>query len=58
MLGEVRVAGMTHVRNSLYYPQANGKIERLHKTLKQNAIRPAAPRTCDQALAFPRRSGR
>jgi putative transposase len=39
----IRIAGMTHVRTSLYYPQSNGKIERWHKTLKADALRPAAP---------------
>lgn len=47
----IRVAGMTHVRTSPYYPQSNGKIERWHKTIKQTAIRPAAPRTFDEAIA-------
>ena len=46
----IRVSGMTHVRTSPYYPQANGKIERWHKTLKQDAIRPATPRTFDEAV--------
>ena len=36
---------MTHVRTSPYYPQSNGKIERWHKTLKTDAIRPAALRS-------------
>jgi putative transposase len=39
----IRLAGMTHVRTAPYYPQSNGKIERWHKTLKEDAIRPAAP---------------
>jgi putative transposase len=38
-----RLAGMTHVRTSPHYPQSNGKIERWHKTLKSDALRPAAP---------------
>jgi transposase InsO family protein len=37
----IRIAGMTHVRTSPYYPQSNGKIERWHRTLKTDAIRPA-----------------
>jgi putative transposase len=45
----IRVSGMSHVRISRYYPQSNGKIERWHKTLKANAVRPAQPRTLDQA---------
>jgi len=36
----IRVAGMTHVKTSPYYPQSNGKIERWHGTLKQECIRP------------------
>lgn len=45
----VRLAGMTHVRISPYYPQSNGKIERFHKTLKSEAIRPATPETVEEA---------
>ena len=30
----IRLAGMTHVRTSPYYPQSNGKLERFHKTIK------------------------
>jgi putative transposase len=45
----LRVAGRTHVRISPYYPQSNGKIERWHKTLKEDAVRPAAPSTLDEA---------
>ena len=45
----IRVAGMTHVRTSPYYPQSNGKIERWHKTMKGDAVRPAAPATLDEA---------
>jgi putative transposase len=36
----VRISGMTHVRTSPYYPQSNGKIERWHKSLKGECIRP------------------
>lgn len=39
----VRESGITHLRPSPYGPQANGKIERLHKTLKATTIRPRAP---------------
>ena len=31
---------MTHVRTSPFYPQSNGKIERWHKSIKQECIRP------------------
>ncbi len=45
----IRVCGMTHVRTSPYYPQSNGKLERWHGSLKQECIRPTAPRTLDEA---------
>jgi transposase InsO family protein len=45
----IRVAGMTHVRTSPYYPQSNGKLERWHKTLKSDGIRPSAPSSPDEA---------
>jgi len=35
----IRLAGMTHVRTSPYYPQSNGKIERWHHSLKSKAVR-------------------
>ncbi len=40
----VRPCGMTHVRTSPYYPQSNGKIEAWHKSLKEECVRPSAPR--------------
>jgi transposase InsO family protein len=45
----IRVAGMTHVRTSPYYPQSNGKIERWHKTLKGDCIRVQVPLSPDDA---------
>ena len=33
----------SHVMTSPYYPQSNGKLERFHKTLKEQAIRPMTP---------------
>jgi transposase InsO family protein len=45
----IRISGMTHVRISPYYPQSNGKIERWHKTLKVDALRPAQPATAEEA---------
>ncbi|MEZ6089867.1 MAG: IS3 family transposase [Pirellulaceae bacterium] len=35
----IRIAGMTHVKTSAYYPQSNGKIERYHRTIKGDCIR-------------------
>ena len=48
----IRVMGMTHVRTSPYYPQSNGKLERYHKTIKGEAIRPGQPATLDEARAL------
>jgi transposase InsO family protein len=39
----IRIAGLTHVRTAPYYPQSNGKIERWHKTAKEECIRPGVP---------------
>ena len=40
---------MTHVRTSPFYPQWNGKIERWHKSLKGECIRPWTPLSLDDA---------
>ena len=48
----IRLTGMTHVRTSPYYPQSNGKIERWHKTIKGDAIRPGQPGSLDEARAL------
>lgn len=45
----IRISGMSHVRTSPYHPQSNGKIERWHKTLKQDAIRRFNPQTLQEA---------
>lgn len=45
----IRISGMTHVRTSPGYPQSNGKIERWHKSLKQECIRPLTPLTLEDA---------
>jgi len=44
----IRISGMTHVRTSPY-PQSNGKIERWHKSLKGECIRPGTPLSLDDA---------
>lgn len=48
----IRLTGMTHVRTAPYYPQSNGKIERWHKTIKSDAIRPGQPTTLEEARAL------
>ena len=45
----IRIAGMTHVRTSPFYPQSNGKLERWHKSLKSEAIRPKTPLSLQDA---------
>jgi putative transposase len=45
----IRLSGMTHVRTSPYYPQSNGKIERWHKSLKWECIRPGTPLSLEDA---------
>ena len=45
----IRISGMTHVKTSPFYPQSNGKIERFHKTIKNECIRPGTPLSLDDA---------
>ena len=45
----IRLAGMTHVRTSPYYPQSNGKMERWYQTFKVTTSRPTPPRSLDDA---------
>lgn len=39
----------SHVMTSPYYPQSNGKLERFHQTLKDQAIRPLTPLDLEEA---------
>jgi len=48
----IRLTGMTHVRTATYYPQSNGKIERYHRTIKGDAIRPGQPTSLEEARAL------
>jgi len=48
----IRLSGMTHVRTSPYYPQSNGKQERMQGTIKKECIRERNPSTVDQAKRF------
>lgn len=45
----IRIAGMTHVRTSPYYPQSNGKLERFHRTIKHDCIRQKTPLSLEEA---------
>ena len=45
----IRIAGMTHVKTSPYYPQSNGKIERYHRTIKGECIRVTSLWSLDDA---------
>ena len=45
----IRFSGMTHVRTSPSYPQSNGKLERWHKSLKSECIRPGTPLSLEDA---------
>jgi len=44
--------GMTHVRTSPYYPQSNGKQERMQGTVKKECIRERNPSTLEEAKRF------
>jgi putative transposase len=46
----IRICGMTHVRTSPYYPQSNGKIERWHRSIKSECIRPGTPLSVEDAI--------
>lgn len=46
----IRISGMTHVRTSPYYPQSNGKVERLNKTVKHETIRKHTPQSLVEAI--------
>ena len=45
----IRIAGMTHVKTSPYYPQANGKMERWYQTVKGECIRVKVPLSLEDA---------
>ena len=45
----IRLAGLTHVRTSPYHPQSNGKIERWHRSLKLDCLRPGCPLSQEDA---------
>jgi transposase InsO family protein len=45
----LRLWQTTHVFTSPHYPQSNGKLERYHRTLKEQAIRPKTPLSLEDA---------
>ncbi len=45
----IRLWQTTHVFTSPHYPQSNGKLERFHRTLKEQAIRPRTPLSLEDA---------
>lgn len=48
----IRFSGMTHVRTSPFYPQSNGKQERMQGLIKQECIRPKSPQNVKEARAM------
>ncbi len=47
-----RFSGMSHVRTSPYYPQSNGKLERLYRTVKHECVRLRTPVSLEDAKHF------
>lgn len=48
----IRLSGMTHVRTSPFYPQSNGKQERMQGLIKQECIRPKCPHSLHEAKSL------
>lgn len=36
----IKLAGLQHIRTSVAYPQSNGKIERYHRTINEECLKP------------------
>jgi putative transposase len=50
----IRICGMKHVRTAPYYPQSNGKLERWHRSVKSECIRPGVPLSLADAVRLVR----
>lgn len=48
----IKISGMTHVRTSPYYPQSNGKVERVQQTVKHETVRKRAPECLQEAISM------
>jgi putative transposase len=45
----IRLSGMPHVCTSPFYPQSNGKQERMQRLVKQECIKPKCPQSVSEA---------
>ena len=45
----IRISGMTGVRTPPYYPQSSDKVERWHRSIKSECIRPGTPLSVEDA---------
>ncbi|MDF1754912.1 MAG: IS3 family transposase [Verrucomicrobiales bacterium] len=45
----IKICEMTHVTTSPYYPQSNGKLERINQTIKSECIRKLCPSDVEDA---------
>jgi transposase InsO family protein len=43
----IKTVELTHIRTSINYPQANGKVERIHRTLNEECLRVKSPVSLD-----------
>lgn len=48
----IKDAELTHIRTSINYPQANGKIERYHRTITEECLRIKSPATFDEFITY------
>jgi transposase InsO family protein len=48
----IKDAELTHVKTSVNYPQANGKIERYHRTISEECLRIKSPVSIDEFKVY------